>query len=453
MNVRKYLYYAIPIGAAVFLGGQFAQAVDFKFSGEIRPRTEIATNGAVGAGQNQHKSFSTIRTRLGVRAIVDSDTSAFIQLQDVRTAGGQTASTKPPSITQSGTGVSASGLDMHQAYIDLKSLLDSGIHLKLGRQEMAFDEHRLIGTIGWIQQAQTFDAVRADVNLSQVIDGLSLTGFFAKTVAEFTHPTLGSTLPTNTSSFESNFAGERLTYKLGGKGDRITQYFYYALNPARTGAAAQTSPNVANNIEYVGAYLAKHFGGIRFRFDGAYEFGDVNATKNIKAYMLTASLGTKFSSIMHGAGIAFWYDYLSGDTDNTSAGDTTDHTFTTPYATNHKFYGNMDKFLNIPNQGLQDIIVKMWVKPFKKLKVAVHLHQFLSARKGTSAQAPKNLGQEIDMHLRYPLAKNTVLGLGYSHYFGNGTVSAKTGAGSHNAGIADTTLNSNWGYAQVDFKF
>jgi len=458
MNIRKYLFYAIPLGAAVFVGGQFAQAVDFKFSGEIRPRTELATNGAVGTAKNAHRSFTTMRTRLGVKAIVDSDTSGFIQLQDVRTAGGQQPSTAPPSVTQTGTGVSASGLDLHQAYIDLSNMLDSGIHLRLGRQEMVFDQHRLIGNIGWIQQAQTFDTARGDIDLGQFIDGLSLTGFFAKTVASTssgTHPTLKQTSNSN-ATFDSNFAGERLTYKLGGKGDRITQYFYYSLNPARSGATAQTKPNVANNIEYVGGYLLKHVNVLgrswRARFDGAYEFGDVNATKNIKAYMLTASLATKFD-FMHGFGIKGWYDYMSGDTDNTSAGDTTDHTFTTPYATNHAYYGHMDKFLNIPNQGLQDIAVKMWLKPTKKIKLIVHLHQFLSARKGTSTQAPKNLGQEIDTHFKYPLAKNTMLALGYSHYFGNGTVSAKTGAASHNAGISDTTLDSNWGYAMVDFKF
>jgi len=85
-----------------------------------------------------------------------------------------------------------------------------------------------------------------------------LTGFFAKTVAINTHPTLKNTLTTN-ATFESNFAGERLTYKLGDKGDRITQYFYYALNPSRTGAGLDTTPDVARNIEYVGGYLAKHF--------------------------------------------------------------------------------------------------------------------------------------------------------------------------------------------------
>jgi len=451
MNVRKYLYYAIPLGAAVFLGGQFAQAVDFKFSGEIRPRTEFASNGVLNAKQNQHKSFTTMRTRLGVRAIVDSDTSGFIQLQDVRTAGGETATAAPPSITQTGTSVAASGLDVHQAYIDLKNLLDTGIHLKLGRQELVFDQHRLIGNIGWIQQAQTFDAARGDIDLSQFVDGLSLTGFFAKTVAINTHPTLGPTLAAN-ATFESNFAGERLTYKLGDKGDRITQYFYYALNPARTGAATQTIP-FADNIEYVGAYLLKHFDFLdrswRVRVDGAYEFGDVNTTTNIKAYMLTASLATKFD-IMHGFGIKAWYDYLSGDTDKT---DLTSRTFTTPYATNHAYYGHMDKFLNIPTQGLQDISVKMWLKPTKKMKFIVHLHQFLSARKNRTdaTSAAKNIGQEIDTHFKYPLAKNTMLAIGYAHYFGNG---GPTSADAHvGGGAADTRLDSNWGYAMVDFKF
>jgi len=427
------------LGGAVFVAGQYTQAVEFKFSGEVRPRTEVA-NQAVGSPKNDHRTFTTMRTRLGVEAIVDSDASAFIQLQDVRTAGGEKATGAPPSITQTGTSVGASGLDMHQAYIKVNHLLGTDIQLKLGRQEMAFDEHRLIGTIGWIQQAQTFDAIRFDTALSQLSDNLSLTGFFAKTVAINTHPTLKNTLNPN-ATFESNFAGERLTYKLGDKGDRITQYFYYALNPSRTGAGVDLAPDVAKNIEYVGAYVAKHFGGIRLRIDGAYEFGNKNATTDIKAYMLTTSLGAKLN-IMQGAGISVWYDYLSGDN---NPADLTVHTFTTPYATNHKFYGNIDKFLNIPTQGLQDIVLKTWIKPMKKLKLVLHFHQFLSAKTSTAAMPPKNLGQEIDTHIRYTLAKNTVLGLGYSHYFGNGTV---------NGGVAgNTTLNSNWGYAQIDFKF
>lgn len=454
MNIRKYLFYSLSLGVAVLLGGQFAHAVEFKFSGEVRPRFEFADR-VLGAPTNNNNAFTTMRTRLGVRAIVDNDTSAFIQIQDVRTWGGEDPTTAPPSLTQTGTSVRANGLDIHQAYIDLANVLGTGIHLKGGRQEIIFDEHRLFGNIGWIQQGQTFDSVRGDINLGQYINNLSFTTFYGQTLAKDTHPTLKNTINT-AATFESSFAGARLSYKLGDNGDRITPYVYYSLNPARTGSAfagstTLTSPNVADNIKYVGGYVAKHFDvlghSFRFRFDGAYEFGRVNASTDIKAYMLTTSLGTKLD-IMHGAHIAFWYDYLSGDTDT---GDATDHTFTTPYATNHKFYGLMDKFLNVPSAGLQDIIIKAWIKPTEKMKIAIQLHQFLSARTSTVSAPPRNLGQEIDVSVHYPLAKNTKLSLGYSHYFGNGTVSAKV-SGTHAAGIGNTTLDGNWFYTMVDFK-
>jgi len=445
MNRIQYHSVLFLLAVFAFLFSEMAQAVDFKFGGEIRPRFEFADQ-AVGAKKGQKNTFTTQRTRVNMKAIVSDDVSGFVQIQDVRTFGGATPTTAPPSITQTGTSVSANGLDVHQAYIHLKNILDTGVSMKLGRQEMVFDEHRLIGNINWIQQGQTFDAVRGNIRLADTFD---LTAFYARTVAIDTHPTLKDTI-SNDSTFESGFAGERLTYSLGGK-DRITQYFYYALNPSRTGKAnaagtKNTTPNVADNIEYVGAYFLKHFKvldqGFRVRLDGAYEFGDVNVTTNIKAYMLTAALGTKFP-IANGAGLTLWYDYLSGD-DNPN--DLTVRTFTTPYATNHAYYGHMDKFLNIPRQGLQDIAVKLWLKPTSKMKFIVHLHQFLSARTSdTQGKPPRNLGQEIDAHFKYPVAKNTMLSIGYSRYLGSGTVNG--------AVTGDSTLDSNWAYAMLDLKF
>jgi len=192
MYIRKYLYQGMLFMASVFLFGQIAQAVEIKLSGELRPRFEYANNALSSGTKSPLKSdtrtFTTTRTRIGVKAIVDSDTSGFIQIQDVRTWGGATPTGAPPSITQTGTSVAASGLDIHQAYIDLKNILDTGLALKVGRQELVFDEHRLIGNIGWIQQGQTFDAVRGYYGLT---DALSVTAFSAKTVAFVTHPESG----------------------------------------------------------------------------------------------------------------------------------------------------------------------------------------------------------------------------------------------------------------------
>jgi hypothetical protein len=416
---------------AIFMTAGSARAVDFKFSGSIRPRFEAVGEGAQGLKAGQDAAHTTMQTRINVKAIVDDNTSVFVQIQDVRTWGGETATTAPPSITQTGTG-SSGNLDFHEAYLTLNNLLDAGLNLKIGRQEMVFDEHRLIGNIGWIQQGQSFDAARAGFRLGE----LSLTAFFAKTLAKDTHPTLKSdTLPSSVSSFESSFSGLRATYSLGGK-DRITPYLYYAISPSRTGAGPDSSPDVAKNITYTGLYIVKHFGKIRARFDGAYEFGEKDSTTDIRAFMLTASLGTKLD-IANGANISLWVDYLSGD-DGTDA--TTDNTFDTPYATNHKFYGHIDKFLNIPTGGLADYIVKTWVKPTAKIKLVADGHIFRSPEAAVS-----DLGSEIDLQARYALGKHTGLAVGYSRFF-------KGGAGAVGVG-GDPSLDSNWAFAMITVKF
>lgn len=433
---RTRLKMLLLLTGALFVASQYAQAVDFKFSGSIRPRVEFVDTGAQGQGVGQQKTHTTMQTRLNVKAIVDADTSAFIQLQDVRTWGGELVTGAPPSITQTGTSVRANGLDFHQAYLQLNNVLDSGLNLKIGRQEMAFDEHRLIGTIGWIQQAQAFDAVRGDVNLG----ALGLTAFYAQTLAKDSHPTLqlggNNTLGGNASTFESSFSGLRATVKLGDKGDRITPYIYYALNPSRTGAGPDVVPDVAQNIKYAGLYAAKHFGSVRVRLDGAYEFGKKSATVDLQAYMITASIGTKLD-IANGAGVSFWFDYLSGDD---GLDPTKDKTFDTPYATNHKFYGHIDKFLNIPTGGLIDYALKLWLKPAPKFKIVVHGHVFRSPQAVVS-----DLGKEIDTQIHYTLAKNTKLSLGYSRFF-KGDIGAVGVAGN-------PAVNSNWAFGMITMKF
>ncbi len=431
MSIRTHIIKGTMLLSSLFIIGQVAEAVSVDVSGSLRPRVEFVDEGAQAQTANQSKSHTTMQTRINVKATVDEDVSAFIQIQDVRTWGAETVTTAPPSITQTGTSTAGS-LDIHQAYLQLNNVIGSGLNLKIGRQEMVFDEARLIGNIGWIQQAQAFDAVRADVEIGEI----GLTGFYAETLSKDSHPTLGSTLGANASTFESSFSGLRATYKLGDKGDRITPYVYYALNPSRTGAGADTTPDVAQNIMYTGLYIAKHIGNFRIRLDGAYESGEKSNTVDIQAYMITASIGTKLD-IANGADVSFWFDYLSGD-DGTDA--TKDKTFDTPYATNHKFYGHVDKFLNIPTGGLIDYALKVWVKPTAKSKIVAHGHVFRSPQATAS-----DLGSELDLQYHYELAKNTKLVLGYSRFFA-GEATAVGVAG-------DPSVDTNWAFGMIAMKF
>lgn len=441
MNKTRLLKSFPLLIAGTLLGSQIAQALEVDVSGSLRPRVEFADDGILGntkAKAGEKKTFTTMQTRINVKATVDEDVSAFIQIQDVRTWGGEAPTSAPPSITQTGTSIGGH-LDLHQAFFTLGNVMDSDIALKIGRQEMVFDGARLIGNIGWIQQAQSFDAVRADTKLGD----LGLTAFYAQTTAKDSHPTLGDTIAQSGNMFESSFSGLRATYSLGGK-DRITPYAYYAINPTR-GSAAGNAPNQALNILYTGLYVSKHIGDFRFRFDGAYQSGDKDHTTTFGAYMLTAAVSTDLD-IAEGAKVALWVDYLSGDSNGAVDGKI--KTFTTPYATNHKFYGHMDKFLNIPQSGLIDYVFKGSVKATPKLRFQLHAHMFRADKTTTNLAAnvtDKDLGSEIDFDLSYKIATNTSLRMGYSHFFA-GDASALGVAGN-------PAVDSNWAWMMMQMKF
>lgn len=442
MGYLTFLLLASIVGLAPMV-----QAAEFELGGQLRPRFEYIDQGTLGAKPGDAKSYVTMRTRLQVKANVHTNASAFIQIQDVRTWGGEAATTAPPSITRTGTNASATGLDLHQAYIDLQDVFDMPVHLRFGRQEIAYDEHRLLGNIDWIQQGQAHDAAVIDFPLA----GLAMTVFAAQTIANDTHPTLAAQLGSPANNFESFFVGLRATYSFGETEDRITPYVYFTQDPANTVPNPPTARY--DHLNTIGAYFLRHLGGFRVRIDGAYQFGKYGVgqvgQQDVRAYMITASIGRRLEEAQ-GTEIILWYDYLSGDTDN-SAASRKYTTFNTLYATNHAYYGHMDKFLNTPTTGLQDVALKLRLQPMEKVKLSIDLHQFLRARTTNQPTvdgkpAPnRNLGQEIDIDVAFPIAKATKLVAGYSHYFGRGKVSGGF--------PGDTTLNGNWAFAMVDMRF
>ena len=439
MSIRTHIIKSSLLLSSVFMLGQIAEAVTVDVGGSIRPRVEYASKGIQGntptaANPNPSKTHTTMQTRLNVKGTVDENVSAFIQIQDARTWGGETPGVSP-SFTRTGTSNASTGLDVHQAYLLVKNVWGSNLALKVGRQEMVFDEARLIGNIGWIQQAQSFDAIRADFNAA----GLGFTTFYSQTLANDTHPTMGPTIVAGTR--DGHFGGARITYKIGeGKNDRITGY-YYICNNTSTGGN-----DVYDNLNILGIYFNKQLGKVRVRLDGAYEFGDRSAVAgpalNVDAYMLTGAIEMKHGA-GHGGKIGLWVDYLSGDS---NGADRDQNQFVTPYATNHKFYGHIDKFLNNPVTGLIDLAVKGSIGITPSTKVQAHFHNFSAA--STRTGVASNYGQEIDLQITHKLAANTALRAGYSHYFAGGSSPAG------NVGVGGIlSLESDWAWMMFVTKF
>ena len=131
--------------------------------------------------------------------------------------------------------------------------------------------------------------------------------------------------------------------------------------------------------------------------------------QDVPAFMVTCSVGYTFD-IKQKPRVALGYDYLSGQTPD----DTDYKVFDTLLATNHKFYGFMDYFLNILGHtggaGLQDLMLKFQIIPHKKVTLKVDFHQFLSAQ---TVENMNSYGQKVDLTLvsAYQKALNFTLGL------------------------------------------
>jgi hypothetical protein len=374
--------------------------VKVKFGGQVRPRFEFH-DPAVGGGP----TFTSMRARAHVSATLGKDVGVFLQFQDVRLWGEETNTL---------TDFRADNFDLHQGYAELRKIGGSKLSVRLGRQAISLGEQRLIGAVEWTQQGRVFDGVRttADYEAGRV-------DLMWIKLAE-----------TRAASFDKN------AYLMGAYAqlDRAwdaTLDLYALYNRVSGGPGTDQMT--------LGLRWAGERSTIFYRFEGSYQTGERGGL-TVSAYMLGASVGT---SLARGKGrITLWYDYLSGDDDLT---DEKVKVFDTLFATNHKFYGYADLFLNIPvhtkGRGLQDFAIKTSVSPRKGIKIGLDLHSFFLAEK--SGLVSGRLAEEADFTLSYRYSPNVSFIWGFSY------VTARNGF----AAIGRPKENVSFGYVMSNVTF
>ena len=159
---------------------------------------------------------------------------------------------------------------------------------------------------------------------------------------------------------------------------------------------------------------------VTFRAEGSYQFGSMG-DMDINAFMFGARIGASFAG---GAGqVILWYDYLSGDSDPT---DNTVRVFNTLFATNHKFYGFADIFLNIPvhtgGLGLQDVALKASYTVTPDIKLQADFHVFATGKRGNLDS--RRFGEELDITTNYRYSRDVSFIGGVSHVFAGDALAA-----------------------------
>jgi Alginate export len=124
-------------------------------SAQIRPRGEIRNGvGTLKLKDAPSAGFISQRSRLGFNFKMDKVTFGMA-IQDVR-VWGQDASTISTT--------DGAKLGVHEAWAEVNLSDSIGLSLKLGRQELMYDDSRLLGNLDWLQQARRHDAAVLKLN-------------------------------------------------------------------------------------------------------------------------------------------------------------------------------------------------------------------------------------------------------------------------------------------------
>jgi hypothetical protein len=417
------LRWAAAVATGLVLAAPLAaQDTQLTVTGEVRLRTEAFRPMPTEEWDN----FTLMRTRLGLLAAVNPNIRAFVQFQDARVFGDQ-----PTTMTGVGQAI-----DLHQGYIELSGTpADLPLTLRAGRQEIILGTERLVGAVGWSNIGRSFDAAR--LMLGNRESALSTTAFIA-TVHE------GGTRfgGTNGQNLDADhwFTGVQTVWK-----NRAEAYFFYDQN-AHSGIYRHI-----DRATLGGRLQAPALGRFTGSLEAAYQLGSQTARpatgtaieQDIQAWFTGVRLGLD-TGVEALPALGLGLDVLSGG--ETALG-TEYKAFNTLYATNHKFYGYMDLFLDpaarTRGRGLIDAIASAKAGLGRFGTLEIDYHQFLLS--DDSGLDSRNLGWELDLTYPFRIAGAGRFTVGYSIF--------RNGPAAPVIGLGDEGKTWHWGFVQAGVSF
>jgi hypothetical protein len=428
------------------LHSPFKSLAQLSLGAQLRTRAELRDGqGAPLPEGAKPATFISQRTRL-IAGFTGYRFKVGLSVQDVR-VWGQDASTINRTTTQDNN-----GLMVHEAWAEVMltdtTLKNKTFSIKLGRQELVYDDSRLLGNLDWLQQGRRHDAALLKYEVNSWM--LHLGGAFNqnKETASGTvyNPTPPGNYTANTNggamykSLEFFYAGKKFE-----KGNVSFLFLSDQFSKYHSDNSVKTWETGTWTRFTTGFFFTNTFNKATLTASAYYQGGKNAVGQNLSAGMLTANamfaLNKTFSI---GPGI----DYTTGGTSGS-----TSKAFDPLYGTPHKFWGLMDYYYaasGFGGHGLQDFYIKSKLKATGKLLLAADVHQFLSASDVTSTNNvsySRNFGTEADVVATYNLTKVISFEAGYSHYWSTSSLVSETVKN-----VANAKSNSNWAYLMINIK-
>ncbi|HVZ48925.1 MAG TPA: alginate export family protein [Gemmatimonadaceae bacterium] len=402
-------------------------------SGELRARSEWDRPGG-GAAEDV---YTYLRTRLGVGATPTDGVRLFFQLQDSRVYGVPTsAAAGNPDIT-----------DLHQAYVDLSThWRATAVTTRVGRQEVAFGNERLVGPVGWSNTGRTFDGARVLLAPSQANGAAganvpwSATLFVATVEERGRHFGPAASPPAGGYPADRAVAGAWLTrtkpagtldltllYDAGSKYRTYAESNRYTLD-----ARFRTPASAPVGIDAEAAW------------QGGTQTYEPSATTSVGQDVSAWLAGVRIGALPGGARTKTAFvgvDVLSGDA---TPANGSYHAFNTMYATNHPFYGLMDLFLDpaarTNDAGLVDVFGSASTTAGVRTSLRADVHRF-----AVQAGHAGEIGWELDLVAPIRLSGAASLELGATTFRASAAAAAM--------GLGADGDYRHWGYLQLRAAF
>lgn len=328
----------------------------------------------------------TLRTRAGLELASDIGLSFLVETEatlgiindynDTNIGNG----VEPFSVVADPENIELNRIQLKFAKKDMGSLT-------VGRQRINIDDQRFVGSVGWRQNEQTFDAVSGSVT---ALKPLTLEATYA-----ISQRTIFGADAGTREAFDGDFIFLGAGAKLGPLNLKGFAYLldFDAGQPVSLSSSATYGLRATAKLPVAEGFTLDLAGSYAVQKDYKANPADYSVD------YIAGSVGTSFS----GFGLKLGYESLGSD----GAGNR----FQTPLATLHKFNGWADVFLSTPPAGLEDKYVSL----AKKINLLGGFTASAAYHDFSSDSGSIDYGTEFDAALNFKINVISV-GLKYANY-------------------------------------
>jgi len=285
---------------------------------------------------------------------------------------------------------------LYRAQVQYRS---DAVLLTVGRQRIALDDERFVGNVAFRANAQTFDAVRAEITPAAEVKADLTYSWDVRTIWGIE----------GTGARPQSVRGDKIFVNLSwdSPAGKLTG-FAYLIDQDDPAVQGYRLSSQSYGLRLAGIQPVGGGWSLAYQLSHALQKNWRNNPNDYRAGYWLADAAAENGGWRLGGG----YEVL-GANDKSGAGAPLT-SFQTPLGTNFKFQGWADEFLTTPPDGLRDLYVYGQhsfgrVGPVEGLALQATWHWFRSDRQD------RPYGRELDL-LATATLRDTLLSLRYAHY-------------------------------------